>query len=118
MDRIITKIEGFNKTLHYRGKTVRQMIVIVLKEVFNYFILGIACCVVYYCEGFLEDIHGFHSEIISFIARATYCFPFVVMLRYPKTSNSNLTAYKDVINLMTVGFSLEFLRWYLSLWKF
>ena len=118
MDRIITKIEGFNEMAHYRGKTFKQMIAIVLKEVFNYMILGVSCCVVYYCEAFLEALHGYHSDFISYIARVTYCFPIVFMLRYPKTRASNLTAYQDVINLVTVGLSLEFLRFYLSLWKF
>ena len=95
VDRIITKIEGFNEMAHYREKTFKQMIAIVIKEVFNYLILGIACCVVYYCEALLEMLHGYHSDIISYIARFTHCFPVVLMLRNPKTRASRLTAYQE-----------------------
>ena len=112
MNHIIEKIERFNEMFHYRGKTKRQIIWLFFNEILNYFLLVAACCVVYYCEAFLEEFHGYSSSVISLVANLTYCFPVVVMLRYPKEKGLNILERnrRDLRNLVAVGFSITFYK--------
>lgn len=112
MNQIIEKIERFNEMFHYRGKSKRQIVGYFFKEILNYCILAASCCVVYYCEGFLEEFHGYSSSVISLVADLTCCFPVVVLLRYPKENGLGIIERnrRDFRNLVAVGFSISFYK--------
>jgi hypothetical protein len=120
MNKLIQKIEQIKENFHLRGKTKKQLIGFFLVEIFNYSLLGLSFVVVYFCENFLEDYHGYQPAMISVIANAIYCFPVVALLRYPEYEGYGAPITQqgqDLLNLIAVGFSSYFLR-SLFTWNF
>jgi hypothetical protein len=107
IDKVLLNIENYAKGVKTSGKTRKQIITLVMKEIFQYALLAFSLIFVHYLGEIIEWYHGYMPALISFTINLVYSYPAVILLKFPTSEGDYGLRYgnRDILNFVGVLFS-------------